>query len=271
MISIRAYGVYSYLRNTGAHISADSLANSFPEGRKVFLSALKELREAGLIKTTRQVVNGKYVTQSYLADGSPKKELLLQLTQQNSNLILSANSYISKKDYFRKRKEENVRDEEDFAPMYLEPEERAEYNRKMREKKGELHRATRDAQVAARIKEKASRRPSEWTTDDSSYYFAEQVALMWHVQPWLAVKTRFKAAFGKARKEYGTTGDIELKMMQRFFEGLEHKRHVNNPEIIWKVFIRDFGSLLVAVERSNVTPEDLAKAEEVLKRQWEKY
>lgn len=270
-LSARALGAYMYLRLSGAPVTAESLSKAFPEGRKAFLSALKELRTAGLIRTTRQVVNGKYVTQSYLTDGSPISALLLQQTQQNSNLTLNAYSLISKKEYFRDRKEKQMMDDEDFAPMYMEPEERAEYARKMREKRNQQYREIRDAQVSDRIKEKANRTPAEWSADDSSYHFAERVALMWHVKPWTTVRTRFKAAFGKARKEYGTTGDVELKMMERFFDGLEHHKHVDNPEIIWKVFIRDFGSLLIAVERSNVTPEDIAAAEEILKRQWEKY
>jgi hypothetical protein len=110
-----------------------------------------------------------------------------------------------------------------------------------------------------------------WTTDDSVYHFADCVKGFWHIEPWTNTRTRFKAAFGRARKEYGTTGDIELKMMERFFDGLDHKKHVTNPEVIWKVFIRDFGSLLTAVDRSTVTQEDIDKAEAILKRQWEKY
>ena len=88
MITARALGVYVYLRETGSPISAERLSKVFPEGRKAFLTALKELRDAGLIETNRQVINGKYVTHSWLTDGSPKKELLLQQNQQNNNLIL---------------------------------------------------------------------------------------------------------------------------------------------------------------------------------------
>ena len=268
-LSARALGVLTYLHATGAPISAERLSQVFTEGRKTFLTALKELREAGFIVTRRQVVNGKYVTQSYL-NGSPKSELLLQQTQQNSNLTLNAYSFIGNKQYFRERKEEHMYDE-DFAPMYLEPEERAEYNHKMREKKAQAYREQRDAAVSERIKNKANLDPALWTTSDTAHHFAERVALMWHVKPWETVRTRFKAALANARKEYGTTGDIESRMMDRFFDGLAHHKHVNNPEIIWKVFIRDFGALLTAVERSTVTPEDIAKAEEILKRQWEKY
>ena len=273
-LSARALGVLTYLHATGAPISAESLSKVFTEGEKAMRPVLKELKTLGFITSTVERIGNRIMTVNRLVDAAfwpPETGGLIQQPQQNSNLTLRAYSYISKKEYFRERKEEHMYEEEDFAPMYLEPEERAEYSRKVREKRDQQYRETRDANVAQRIKDKVNRKPEDWSTDDTAYHFGERVALMWNVQPWTAVRTRFKAALGKARKEYGTTGDIELKMMDRFFENLEHKKHVTNPEIIWKVFIRDFGALLTAVERSTVTPEDLAEAEEILKRQWEKY
>lgn len=271
VITARTLGVYVFMTLKGAPTSSGDLAKAFGGDRKTYLKDLQALVKAGLVRKTIQVVNGRPVTSMVLTDESPLNGLQLLLSQQNSPLILNAYSLISKKEYFRERKEERMYDEYENAPMYLEPEERAEYLRKAREKRDAKHREERDARVASRIKEKANRTPAEWTTDDSAYYFAERVSLMWNVEPWTSVRTRFKAAFGRARKEYGTTGDIELKMMERFFEGLEHRKHITNPEVIWKVFIRDFGALLTAVEHSNVTQEDIDKAEEILKRQWEKY
>ena len=59
--------------------------------------------------------------------------------------------------------------------------------------------------------------------------------------------------------------------MDRFFAGIEHNKTINDPEIIWKMFIRDFSSLLLDVERSTVTPEDIAAAEDISDKQWEKF
>ena len=95
MITARALGVYVYLKASGAHISSENLSSIFPEGRKAMLTALRELREVGLIATSRQLVNGKFVTQSYLS-GSPEKELLLQQNMLNSNKSLIAYSFNSK-------------------------------------------------------------------------------------------------------------------------------------------------------------------------------
>jgi hypothetical protein len=266
VITARALGVYVYLKASGAPISAESLSRVFPEGRKAFLTVLKELREAGLITTSRQLVNGRYVTQSYL-DGSPKKELLLQLSMLNSNLSLNAYSYINKKEYLGEPRGENKMDYEE-APMYLESEERAEYARKMREKRNAEHRAIKEQEAKKKIEAKSAKDPAFWSTDDSAYYFAERMALMWHVKPWVTVRTRFKAAYGASRKTHGTTGDIELKMMDRFFDSLEHKKHIDDPDNIWKSFIKNYAALQIAVERSTVTPEDIAAAEALADKQW---
>ena len=268
MITARALGVYVYLRASGAPISAENLSKTFPEaGRKSYLAVLKELREAGLIVTSRAVINGKYVTYSKVVDGSPIGALLSLQTQQNSYLNLNAYSYISKKEYIGKPMGERKMDYEE-TPMYLEPEERAEYARKMREKKAAEFRAIKEQEAQKKIEAKASKDPAFWSTDDSAYYFAERMALMWHVKPWVTVRTRFKAAYGAARKTHGTTGDVELKMMDRFFEGIEHKKHIDDPDNIWKSFIKNYAALQIAVERSTVTPEDLEAAEALSDKQW---
>lgn len=276
MITEDALVVLEQIAAKPSHGAARGISKALGFGRDKTQALINELRNNGLVKTTTYKTSlnsfGKVLQPTEAGYHVLKIRTSIQQSMQNSSLLLNAYSFISKKEYFRERKEEQMYEEEyESAPMYLEPEERAEYLRKAREKRDAKYREERDAQVAAKIKEKSERTPDKWTTDDSAHYFAERVAGMWNVEPWTTVRTAFKAAFGKARKSYGTTGDIELKMMERFFENLEHKKHITNPEVIWKVFIRDFGALLTAVERSNVTQEDIDKAEEILKRQWEKY
>ena len=53
MISARALGVYVFLLGNSKSISAEVLAKEFKEGRNAMLTALKELRDKGLIKTHR--------------------------------------------------------------------------------------------------------------------------------------------------------------------------------------------------------------------------
>lgn len=255
MITARALGVYVYLQATGAHISADSLSRTFPEGRKVFLSALKELRDIGLIETKRAVINGKYVTYSQLTDGSPETELLSQQSQLNSYKSLIAYSYISKPNSERSSREVNVE--------YFESEdERLEAQRKWREKK---HAEKMEAHESRRQDKMLRRNPanaSGWSPTDSSFEFAEQMHNLWHIQPWQVTRSRFRYALADKRKEYNTDGALELQMMALFFSQIKHDTKLNDPEIVWKKFILQFHNLLTEVQRSMVTPEKMEAIKE---------
>lgn len=255
MITARALGVYVYLQATGAHISADSLSRTFPEGRKVFLSALKELRDIGLIETKRAVINGKYVTYSQLTDGSPETELLSQQSQLNSYKSLIAYSYISKPNSERSSREVNVE--------YFESEdERLEAQRKWREKK---HAEKMEAHESRRQDKMLRRNPanaSGWSPTDSSFEFAEQMHNLWHIQPWQVTRSRFRYALADKRKEYNTDGALELQMMALFFSQIKHDTKLSDPEIVWKKFILQFHNLLTEVQRSMVTPEKMEAIKE---------
>jgi hypothetical protein len=255
VITARALGVYVYLQATGANISADSLSRTFPEGRKVFLSALKELRDIGLIETKRAVINGKYVTYSQLTDGSPETELLSQQSQQNSYKSLIAYSYISKPNSERSSREVNVE--------YFESEdERLEAQRKWREKKHaekmEVHESRRQEKMLRRNPANAS----GWSPTDSAFEFAEQMHNLWHIQPWQVTRSRFRYALADKRKEYNTDGALELQMMALFFSQIKHDTKLNDPEIVWKKFILQFHNLLTEVQRSMVTPEKMEAIKE---------
>lgn len=270
MITARALGVYLYLHASGAPISAESLSSVFPEGRKAFLTALKELREAGLVITQRQLVNGKYVTQSQL-NGSPKKELLLQLNVLNSYLNLNAYS-LNKQERVLGEPKEGKMDNEFRALSYESEEDELKAKiRKERERKNAEYALAKEKEHIKKREAKMAKLPFDWTTDESVNEFANRMEGLWHVQPWKIARTRFRGAFGQARKTHGTNGDVEVKMMDRFFAGLEHNKTINDPEMIWKLFIRDFSSLLLDVERSTVTSEDIAVAEDISDKQWEKF
>ena len=237
-------------------------------------TALSELREYNLISTTQERVGNRIITVTRLVEPSlwaPETRLLIQQTQQNSNLALSTYSFISKKEYIRERMGEEMIDDYDPSPMYLEPEERAELARKNRERQQAAFRELKEQQAQERIQNKASKKPEHWSSDDSAYHFAQRVELNWHIKPWLTARTRFKAAFGQARKTYGTTGDQEMKMMDIFFDALEHQRNMDDPEIIWKSFIKQFPTLLSDVLRTTVTEEDKQRAREIADAQWEDF
>ena len=255
MITARALGVYVYLKASGAHISADSLSRTFPEGRKVFLSALKELRDAGLIETKRAVIKGKYVTYSQLTDGSPEKELLSQQSQLNSYKSLIAYSYISKPNSEQGSREVKME--------YFESEdERLEAQRKWREKKHAEKMEAHESRRQTRMLKRNPLNAISWSPTDSSFEFAEQMHDLWHIQPWQVTRSRFRYALDAKRKEFNTDGAIELQMMKLFFSQIKHDTKLADPEIVWKRFIVQFHNLLAEVNRSTVTPEKMEAIKE---------
>ena len=255
MITARALGVYVYLQATGANISAESLSRTFPEGRKVFLTALKELRDAGLIETKRAVINGKYVTYSQLTDGSPETELLSQQTQLNSYKSLIAYSYISKPNSEQGSREVKME--------YFETEEdRLEAQRKWREKKHSEKMEAHESRRQTRMLKRNPLNAISWSPTDSSFEFAEQMHDLWHIQPWQVTRSRFRYALDAKRKEFNTNGAIELQMMKLFFSQIKHDTKLADPEIVWKRFIVQFHNLLAEVNRSTVTPEKMEAIKE---------
>jgi len=227
-----------------------------------------------MISSKKERIGNRIMTVNRLVEPNlwrPEVGHLIQQTQLNSYLNLNAYSYIKQERLLGEPKEGMMDNE--FRALSYESEEdelRAKI-RKERERKSAEYALAKEQEHNRKREAKMSKLPIDWTTDESVNEFANRMEGMWHVTPWKVARTRFRGAFGQARKTHGTTGDIELKMMDRFFAGLEHNKHINDPEIIWKMFIRDFGSLLLDVERSTVTPADIAAAEDISDKQWEKY
>jgi len=259
---------------------AEPLSKALGIGRDRIQGGIKNLRNAGLIVTRTMKVGGKPIRVIEITQNGHEvlghssraySRAYIQQSQQNSYLNLNAYSVISKKEYLGEPREGEAMSDYEPAPMYLEPEERAEYNLKMRQRREAEYRAKKEQEAAEKIKAKSEKKPEDWSSDDSVYYFAERMSGMWHVKAWVTARTRFKGAYASARKTHGTTGDIELKMMERFFSGIEHQKHINDPEFIWKMFIKNYASILLDVERSTVTESDIESAKDLFAKQMEKF
>lgn len=273
MISARALGVYLYLLNTESSISAENLSAVFKEGREAMSTALRELREVGAIKTKKEKINGRIMTFSVLVEPgywTPETRFLIQRYMQNSNLILNAYSLINKKRVIGfANGEETAMDEWQLGRLEIDPDEVAELRRKDKERKQAEYEAIRAAKAEARIAESRARTPYDWSVDNAVYEFAQRL-VRWDISPWEGARTRFLAAYAQARKAYNTRGDVEIKMMDRFFDSLAHDKSVKDPEKLWRLFITKFGSLLKEVQLSTVTSESFEEAENVSEKQWGK-
>lgn len=272
MSTARTLGVYLYMAVKGSPTSSNDLAKAFGGDRKTYLKDLQTLVHAGLVTMNTQVVNGRPITVTSLSDESPLNGLQILLSELNSPLTLNAYSFISKKESFdESKKEQTMNDEYEPEPMWLDPEERAERAKRNREKRSATYRAAKDAEALKKIEEMRTRTPDDWTVSDSVHYFGDCMIQSWRIQPWLGTRTNFRAAFGKNRKMFGTTGDIEKKMIDRFFESIAHNKKLDDPEATWRLFLKQFSALHIEVLRTTVTDDDKQRAIDVAREQWDNF
>ena len=270
MISWRALGLYMYLASTGSKINAEALSGLAKEGDKAVRSALNELREAGILKTRKERIGGRIMTVNVLVEPeywpAETAGLILKVLRNSNNYVIS-NFYKDKpnipakpveKETFLKVNFEGV-EMSDFPAAY-DPDD-IDGARRRRDK--EKHRE-RTEYLDSRNERKMQRRgtdPYTWSVSDSAWEFSSRMFSLMHVKPWRVGTSAFRVALGKARINYGTDGMTEYLMYDRFFRRIKDDVALNNPEIIWKLFIKEFSVLAEEVRRSTVTPERLEKAE----------
>lgn len=269
MISARAVGVYTYLYLSGSKISASALSEVFKEGREAIQSALKELREAGLIETKKERIGGRVMTLSRLTHPdfwTPETRSLFLMVQRNKELLRNSNFFISNAFYPAEPGEEEkfikVNLEggtmSDFPAAY-DPDDIDEARRKFDKAKFEAKQEHRANQYERGLKKRSSD-PSKWSVQDSVYEFANRMLSLMYIKPWQIGSSRFKIALSNARSTYGTSGYDENMMFDRFFKQISQDKKINNPEIIWKMFIKQFGTLLAEVRQSDVTDDRVEAA-----------
>ncbi len=271
MLSARSTGIYLYLLTVRPQITAEGLAEAFSEGRVAIAASLRELRELGLIETKKVYINGRIMTISNVVEAeywTPETCVLLQHTPLYS--LLSTNSLYSKK---QERVADEIREEYiqvdlqaggqmhfpeyDDSPMPFDPEDKKEAVYKARERRQKAYDAFKAEEFDNKIKDKADTPPQHWSPDQSAAEFVKRCNDLWHVKPWVMDRSRFKIALAKSRKVHGTTGDIELKMMDLYFSQIRDRTEINDPEHIWKRYIKQFINLQTEARRLMITPDDM--------------
>ena len=274
MISARALGVYLYLQTTEATISAESLSKVFSEGREAIGTALAELKGYNMISSTKERIGNRIITVNRLVAPdlwAPETRRLILQNKLYSNLILNNNTFISKKIVIGEANEEKSaqvdRDWWGLGAYEQDPDEIAEIKRKEKARRQKEYEELRAAKTEAKLTDLRSLEPFNWTVDNGVYYFAQRM-IRWDIPPWETARTRFLAAYAKARKEFNTNGTLEIKMIDRFFMGLDHEKGLRDPEKIWKVFISRWGTLLHDVELANI---DMETQKDKARKEWDKF
>lgn len=278
-LSLRARAALIYFVNSDMSISADRLAEEVLENRKAIQTALKELRDAGLIVTRKERIPRGVATVSYVTEkgfleanswGS-KNVLQIQQSEQNSIIQVLTNSAINIKrvtiagrlgdetmgyDFFEKTSNSEALERE-AERVKAEAIKRQEHNdAKMR-----------DHELLANSKD--NREVKDWTVKDSVIEFASQMSNRWNVKPWSMSGSRFFEALGSARKKYDTNGVIEREMMYLFFTQLKLNKESDGDKL-WKLFISRFSELSNQAKLRITSPELMERAKASAEEQWKK-
>lgn len=232
-------------------------------------STLKELRELGLIETKKERIGGQIMTLSRLTDPNfwtPEINLLISWIQRNKKLLRNSNFYKNLPNI-----PAEPGDEEKFLkinfegalmsdfPAAYDPEDVDDARRRFALDKHQAKVEKMNARDDKRMK-KRSMDPSKWSVTDSCFEFASRMFDLWHVKPWQLGQSRFRIALGNARSTYGTDGVLENLMYEKFFKTVAHNKALNDPEILWKMFIKQFGTLLASVQQEQVTDARVEQA-----------
>ena len=277
MVSFRSVGIYMYLLTTRPQISAESLSKVCSEGEKAIGSCLRELRNAGLIVTKKEHINGHIMTISHVVEPdswTAETAVLIQHTPLYS--LLSTNSLYSKKqteyiggpDETYQEYDLKIGASVDDFPASYDPEDIEKARQRAREAKYREKEEAKEQKNAVRM-QKRSGDPANWSITDTAFEFANRMHELWHVKPWAVTTSRFRIALAKAQSEHGTNGTLEKIMIDLYFQQIKHDKSIDDPEHIWKRFIQQFAGLKIQAERLMVTPEDIETEKVKSEKSWD--
>ena len=277
MLSSRSSYIYLYLLAVRPQISAEGLSKVFSEGEKAIGSCLRELRNAGLIVTKKEHINGHIMTISHIVEPeswTAETAVLIQHTTLYS--LLSTNSLYSKKqteyiggpDETYQEYDLKIGASVDDFPASYDPEDIEKARQRAREAKYREKEEAKEQKNAVRM-QKRSGDPANWSITDTAFEFANRMHELWHVKPWAVTTSRFRIALAKAQSEHGTNGTLEKMMIDIYFQQIKHDKSIDDPEHIWKRFIQQFAGLKIQAERLMVTPEDIETEKVKSEKSWD--
>lgn len=295
-ISAKAYGFLVAIYQHGLNISAESMMDYFGIGRYSALSGLKELRKFGYIETKPQRINNRIMTVSKLTSKAEKAMFGItdflesgNRTPVTRNRLIKQNStystVISNKHSLAAPKEEFTTIEIEVNDMawggLFDPtsdptaELKEELAKDKKAKKAESKAASdkrKSEQTKVRRELQGERKTfrernliEDWRVVDVCYEFADRIDQHFHIEPWKVNQSQFSGALAGLRSRLGTNGELEVAVMDIFFHQINIKDY-KDAEVLWRLFISRFASLIGEVKMGQVSEETQKVAEESMAR-----
>lgn len=203
--------------------------------------AIRGLEKRSLVATLRKKRNGGklsrnvytlYPCQENLASTGDsniskpgKKIFLYDMNSNNSHVTMPAKKEIAMEKW-KPRGEDTSGDDEIGGVGLFDDEKPAAVKHKLSTDK-------RDPKTRGR------RPQEEWTPADIAVEFSYQLAKKYPYLPGLLNTGQLRGALAKNRKQFGITAVIELEIL-RMFMADESKHRIDQPQLIYKFFLRMF-------------------------------
>lgn len=300
-LSPKAYAFLVAINQHNLNISAQSIMDRFNVGRRAALSGLKELRDNGLIETTKQRIGNRIMTVSYVTQ---KGEAMLfgavtphfveshNVTPVAPAMQISRNTIstvISNKHFSTESKEKTrtinievspMSWEEIFAPSQSSNDELLEEVRKDKERKKaeykEAKKQRREERTAVRKQLQGERKTyrerhpiEDWRVVDVCFEFADRLQAHFHIAPWEVTQSVFSGALAGVRDRLDTNAVIEVAAMDIFFKQI-NIREYKDAEVLWRLFVSRLPALIGMVKmttKNEQTDQVARKAREKARRE----
>ena len=299
-LSPKALGLLMHIHSFGALRGAEGLSEAFETGIKGIYTGLQELRSNGLIDLNKgRGQTGQYWSEVLIteagvkyasryakkADGRTSKKADGPSPKIGNSI--SQNSYSANTPYSKRansilkegRTESDEREEFEKVPLKigdqmlgstpLDPDDADAEKKKWEEKKRAKRRENKESRRVDKIKHIASRPFEDWTPTQLAEYFADQMKQMnWRIPEWTS-RSAFKGAIETLRMNHHTDGAIEKKLIDRFFSTIRHDKGLDNPDLIWRMFIKRAPQMLNDTKASLRTDDDVVALREQAAKSWE--
>jgi hypothetical protein len=295
-LSPKALGLLVHINRYGAINGAEGLAEAFGTGVKSVRTGLTELRSNGLISLSKgRTGNGHYwsevliteagqaVVERYaeMAHGRSAKKATRRSAKTGN--YISPNSHSANTPYSKRansilkegRTESDEKEEFDKVPMPIgeqmqrDPDDEAEAKKKWEEETRVKRREAKESRRVEKIKHIASRPVEDWTPTQLAEYFADHMKQMnWKIAEWTS-RSGFKGGIENLRMNHNTNGVIEKELIDRFFSTIKHDKGLDNPDLIWRMFIKRAPQMLNDAKASLRTDKDVVALREQASKSWE--
>lgn len=292
-LSMKALGALVYAMSNEISPTVRGLEKHLPDGHTAIRAALKELENLGFIERKNTKINDRFVRVSTITEAgtqflagygfhtlkkwgdATETVPLLQPSMLNNNIHIEAK--IVKK-YTRDASDANENalvgvdgmGYEFFAKTSSsEQDELLEKRKKFSdEKKQEYQDEKQERHKNRVILHRSKVDPINWTSADIGYEFAERLRHKWNIKPWELTQTRFIPALSEMRKRMNTDGRIDLLMLDMFFESVDFQKY-DDPQLLWKMFIKRASELAPQATRVIRTPDQLDDAQVAADKSWD--